>query len=333
VVVWRWPLVAISTVAAADGVFVVYARLPWPPTAVVTWLLALALSPLLLPRVQAIAVLVASEAAVLAAVFVPLSVNSRPWDAPITEALAALVVWGAGETVRARAEAATHRTQAAAQVRDLQEREALARGRAAIARELHDVVAHHVSLIAVRAASAPYQIPDLSPAAKGALGEIAEQARTALDELRTVLGVLRSPEGLASHAPQPRLTDLPELLERMRASGMTVVVETDGAPRALSDPVELCCYRVIQETLTNAARHAPGEAVQLTVSYRPSDVALAIVNRIGSGPAQNDPGRSGLGLIGMRERLIALGGTFTAERDTDRFRVEAAIPTAPARHE
>ena len=122
------------------------------------------------------------------------------------------------------------------------------------------MVAHHVSLIAVRAASAPYQIPDLSPAAKVALGEIAEQARTALDELRTVLGVLRSPEGLASHAPQPRLTDLPELLERMRASGMTVVVETDGAPRALSDPVELCCYRVIQETLTNAARHAPGEA-------------------------------------------------------------------------
>jgi signal transduction histidine kinase len=263
-------------------------------------------------------------------VFVPVSVNPRPWDAPITEALAVLLVWGAGEMLRSRRESEAHRVRVAVELRGLQEREAVARGRAEIARELHDVVAHHVSLIAVRAATAPYQLQDLSPAAGEVLTEIAAQARTALDELRTVLGVLRSPDGAILQAPQPKLVDLPELLERMRASGMSVTFDTEGTPDALTDPVELCCYRVIQEALTNAARHAPGAPVELTVSYRPGRVALAIFNRVGNAPASDSPAVSGFGLIGMRERVIALGGTLSAGRDAMGFRIDVGIPTPRA---
>jgi signal transduction histidine kinase len=322
----RWPVVVLPVVVAAAAVFVVDARLSWPPTAVVAWLLALALCPLLLRRPQALALLAGSEAAVLAAVFVPVSVNPRPWDAPITEALAVLLVWGAGETFRARQEAEADRVRVAVELRGLQEREAVARGRAEIARELHDVVAHHVSLIAVRAATAPYQLQDLSPAASDVLTEIAGQARTALDELRTVLGVLRSPDGAILQAPQPKLADLPELLQRMRANGMTVAVETDGTPAAMTAPVELCCYRVIQEALTNAARHAPGAPVELTVSYRPGRVALTITNRVGVASAPDGPVVPGFGLIGMRERVIGLGGTVSAGRDDMGFRIDVCIP-------
>jgi len=317
----------LALVAGANAVFVVYGRLSWPPTAVIAWLLALAVCPLTLRRRPALALLVGSQAAVLAAVLVPASVNPRPWDAPITEALAVLLVWGAGETVRSRRESQAHRVAVAVELRASHEREAVARGRAEIARELHDVVAHDVSLIAVRAATAPYQLEDLSPATREVLTEIAAQARTALDELRAVLGVLRSPDGATLHVPQPRLADLPDLLDRMRANGMSVAVRTDGAPVSLSDSVELCCYRVIQEALTNAARHAPGAPVALSVGYRPATITVTITNPIGKDPASNSPPVSGFGLIGMRERVVALGGTMSAGRDTMGFRVEVGIPT------
>jgi signal transduction histidine kinase len=283
----------------------------------------------MLRRPLALALLVGSEVAVLAAAVVPAAVNPRPWDAPITEALAVLLVWGAGETVRSRRQSQAHRVAAALELRAAREREAVARSRAEIARELHDVVAHHVSLIAVRAATAPYQLKDLSPAASQMLTDIAGQARTALDELRTVLGVLRSPDGGTVHLPQPTLADLPELLEQMRANGMSVAVQTEGMPAPVIDVVELCCFRVIQEALTNAARHAPGAPVQLTVGYRPGTVTARIVNTVGDDAASRSPGVSGFGLIGMRERVVALGGTIEAGREAKVFRVEVAIPTAP----
>jgi hypothetical protein len=122
-VVRRWPVVVLPVVAAADAVFVVYARLSWPPTAVVAWLLALALCPLMLRRAHALALLIGSEAAVLAAVFVPVSVNPRPWDAPITEALAVLLVWGAGEMLRSRQESEAHRVRVAVELRGLQDQQ------------------------------------------------------------------------------------------------------------------------------------------------------------------------------------------------------------------
>jgi signal transduction histidine kinase len=184
-------------------------------------------------------------------------------------------------------------------------------------------VAHHVSLIAVRAATAPYQLPDLSPAARAALDEIAEQARTALAELRTVLGVLRNPDGSAPHAPQPGLADLPQLVDRMRAGGTGVTLTIGGAARPVGDAVGLCCYRVVQEALTNAARHAPGQPVEIAVEYATDSVVVAARNSADVRPAAEG---TGLGLLGMRERVAALGGTLQIRQDPGTFSLRAVIP-------
>ena len=326
-VVHRWPLAALVVVLAADATFVIVARLPWPPTAVVAWLLALAACPLLLRRPPAVLVLVATEAAVFAAVFVPSSLNPRPWDASITEALAVLLAWGGAETLRSRWESERRRLLADEQMRGLSERAAIARGRTEIARELHDVVAHHVSLIAVRAATASYQLSEVPEATAAVFTEIATEARAALDDLRAVLGVLRASDGQIPQAPQPGLADLPGLLQRLRATGMIVTFSEHGMRKPLGAAAELCCYRITQEALTNASRHAPGATVEVTIDYRDDEIALTITDRgqAVQGIAATTNG-DGYGLIGMYERVSALGGQVAAARQENGFLVEARIP-------
>ena len=303
----RAPMVGVALVAAANAVFVIDSRLPWPPTAVMVWLVALAACPLVMSRRLGVLIVAGSEAAALIGVCVPNSVNGRPWDAPITEALAVALAWGIGETLRSRRASELQRAASNARLRELQDSDALARGRAGIARELHDVVAHHVSLIAVRAATAPYQLGDVSPDTRAAFEEIAAQARTALDELRTVLGVLRTPDGAALQAPQPGLADLGELVERMRSSGMHITLRAHGTPASLTTGIELCCFRLVQEAVTNAARHAPGAPVLIDLDYG-TDITLRIRNPAPQAPHQHDDAPSGFGLTGMRERVTALGG-------------------------
>jgi signal transduction histidine kinase len=324
-VVRRWPMLSLSIVLAANLFFVVFARLSWPLTGVVCWLVAMALCPLLLSRRQALTWLAISEAAiVLAATFVPSSVNATPWDAWLTEFSAVLLAWGIGENLRSRRASAARQQANAAQLRGLRERNAAQQGRAALARDLHDVVAHHVSLIAVQAATVPYQLPDLSPAARQAFEEIAAQARTALDELRAVLGILRTPEAVSSQAPQPNLADVPVLIERMRSSGMQVMLESSGSPRGVPESVALCCYRVAQEALTNAARHAPGASVQVRFEFAENQLALLVCNDLAPNAASDS---NGFGLIGMRERVTALNGTLQAGVQNGQFRVSMQLPT------
>ncbi|HEY5199616.1 MAG TPA: histidine kinase [Acidothermaceae bacterium] len=329
----RWaPFATLGLAVAANGAFVVWSRLPWPPVSVIAWLVALAACPLMLSRPRSLVLLGISEIAVVVGASMPASLNGRPWDAPVTEALAAVLAWGAADTFRARREADLVRAGVAAEVRDMQEREALTRGRAAFARELHDVVAHQVSLIAVRAAMAPYQVEELSPAARDAFSEIAAQAREALEEMRTVLGVLRSTDGAVLHAPQPGLADLAALVARSRASGMSIDLQIDGSPVSTSESVQLCCYRLVQEGLTNAARHAPGAAVHVQLTYG-SDLDVMITNAVDTRPGTTESaGLNGFGLIGMCERVTAVGGDLTASRQGTGFRVRARLPIAPAGH-
>lgn len=322
----RWPLCALGTVVTANAIYVTAARLSWPATAVVGWLLAMTVCPQLLRRSRAVALLVVSELAVAVAVFVPASLNATPWDASMAEASAVLLAWGAGEYLRSRRETGAHRAEVAAQLRGLRERDALARSRAGVARDLHDVVAHHVSLIAVRAATAPYQVVDLSPAAREAFGEIAAQARTALDELRAVLGVLRTGEGAPPQSPQPMLADLPGLLDRMRSNGMQISTRTTGTPRPLPESAELCCYRVVQEALTNVARHAAGARIIVELIYGCDDIAVLVRDSGGTDGPPRAAGDAGFGLVGMTERVTALGGEVQAGPDGPGFRVAARIP-------
>ena len=195
-VIRRYPLASISLVLTANAAFVVLGRLSWSVAAVAGWLLTLAACPVVWPRRRAVVAVALTEVAVLLGV-AGLNGNVTPWDATAAEALAVLAAWGAGEMARARRQTAAERAAVAEQVRDLRERDLLARERAGMARELHDVVAHHVSMIAVRAATAQYSVPDLSGSGRAAFDEIADEARTALTELRVVLGVLRSPDGAA----------------------------------------------------------------------------------------------------------------------------------------
>lgn len=196
--------------------------------------------------------------------------------------------------------------------------------RAQVARDLHDVVAHHVSLVAVRAESAPYQHPALGDEARAVLAEIAEDARQALGELRQVLVVLQRAEGSgndqASRAPQPEADDVDELVLSARAAGQSVEVE--GTWGTVPPAQGYVLYRAVQEGLTNARRHAPRSAVTLTRTQVGSRIGFTMTNAArGAGPVE--PGR---GTIGMRERVESLGGTMTASVVDVRFELAVALP-------
>jgi signal transduction histidine kinase len=332
----RFPAAAIAVILAASAAFVIFGRMSWSIAAVAGWLIALAACPVMLRRGQAVAAVAATEAAVLLGALAAarnVTGSTTPWDASAAEALAVIAAWGAGELVRARRQAALDQAAAAAQLRALSERDVAARERASIARELHDVVAHHVSMIAVRAATAPYAIADLPGPGRAAFGEIADEARTALTELRVVLGVLRAPGGGSETAPQPRLADLDGLLDRMSRAGTDAGMTVTGPPRPLPASVELCGYRIVQEALTNAGRHAPGARVRVQLGYQPAALSVRVSNDAPSlpprGPGER-PGSAGYGLTGLRERVEMLHGEFRAGPDSrGGFEVAAVLPAGP----
>ncbi|HEX2774527.1 MAG TPA: sensor histidine kinase [Micromonosporaceae bacterium] len=204
-------------------------------------------------------------------------------------------------------------------------RRAVLEERTRIARELHDVVAHHMSLIAVRAETAPYRVAELPEPAQAELAAIARAARGALTDMRRLLGVLRSEEQGRQLAPQPGLADLAELVEESRRAGMSVTLRTAALPADVPDAVEVAAYRIVQEALANAARHAPGKEVWVTVASDQTALEVRVDNGITGDPAR-PAGPPGHGLIGMRERARLLGGSFDAGTDADRFAVTARLP-------
>ena len=203
-------------------------------------------------------------------------------------------------------------------------RRAVLEERTRIARELHDVVAHHMSLIAVRAETAPYRLSDLSESARAEFGSLSDVAREALTEMRRLLGVLRNDEP-AGLAPQPQLSDLPALVETARQAGVTVEL---SAPLAVEVPsgVALCAYRIVQESLTNASQHAPGAAVTVSVDHEAGAVLLRVANGPGGlGGLSPSELRPGHGLTGMRERVALLGGSLSAGPAPDGGYVVSAV--------
>ncbi|MFF0625076.1 sensor histidine kinase [Streptomyces sp. NPDC004296] len=212
-------------------------------------------------------------------------------------------------------------------------RRTLLEERALIARELHDVVAHHMSVIAIQAEAAPYRVADTPPELAKSFATIRENAVAALTELRRILGVVRSedPEAFAERdpeAPQPTLASLDALMESVRGAGLTVESVITGSVRPLPQGVELSAYRIVQEALSNALRHSPGADAQVEISYVLGGIGLRIVNGPPSRLAKPSPG-AGHGLLGMRERVQMLGGEMTADRTADGgFEVAAFLPVA-----
>ncbi|TDC03007.1 sensor histidine kinase [Actinomadura bangladeshensis] len=203
-----------------------------------------------------------------------------------------------------------------------------ARGeRARIARELHDVVAHHISMISVQAETARLAVPGMPAEGAERLLAIGDTARTALTEMRRLLGVLREDAGAEpARRPQPGLQQLLDLVDESRgsgAAGVRLIVRGDVA--ALDPGLELAAYRIAQEALTNARRHAAGAAVDVELDYAP-DVLRVTVRDNGPGPGPG-PGAAGHGLLGMRERAAAVGGDLRAgPGPVGGFLVEATLP-------
>jgi signal transduction histidine kinase len=248
---------------------------------------------------------------------------------PATEAfLTAAVPILAGVVVRTR-RGSTERL--AVQERRHEGERALLEERQRIARELHDVVAHHMSVIAIQAEAGPYKVQDPPQELVESFADIRASALSGLKELRRVLGVLRS--DTPDTTPQPGLDDLDGLLDSARSAGVTVTAGVNGTARLLPPGVDLSAYRIIQEALSNAMRHAPGAAVQVKLYY--GDAALVVEVRNDHcppgtpAPGEQDgmPGEGGHGIIGMRERATMLGGHLQAgPTEKGEFLVTAALP-------
>ncbi|HMJ78659.1 MAG TPA: sensor histidine kinase, partial [Iamia sp.] len=199
--------------------------------------------------------------------------------------------------------------------------------RLAIARELHDVVAHSMSLISLQAGVALHLDAEMAPATRDALQTIKTASKEALVELRSVLGVLRQVDEGAPLAPTRGLAGLDDLVERARAAGVTVTLALDADPAGLPRPVDLAAYRIVQEALTNVARHAEPPVAAVRIAVEGDDLVVSVSDE-GSGRRRADALPSGgNGIPGMRERAASVGGTLTAGPAFGRgFAVVARLP-------
>jgi signal transduction histidine kinase len=235
-----------------------------------------------------------------------------------------------GDARRQRSQAIAERDATRRAMTDTLRHQAATQERARIARELHDVVAHHVSMVAVQAETARLTTPDMPPEGRERLAAIGDTARDALVEMRRLLGVLRADvPGEAERAPQPGLDGLEALVDDARAAGATVRLTVRGDVVVLSPGVDLTAYRIVQEALTNARRHAPGAAVDVEVAYRDGAVRVRITD---DGPGPADGGDGGHGLLGMHERVAMVGGRLRVgpADGTRGFAVEAELPAGEA---
>jgi signal transduction histidine kinase len=326
----RWP---VWSIAAFAGSGLALRLAPAPPAAPWPWAVT---------AIIAFALLVGIVATVhgwrlgTAAYAVPAVAVSAPAffdDAPQT--LASTIValsLGAGglavgsllhERIRVAGQLAREREVSATE----HERRLVAEERQRIARELHDVVAHGLSLIQVQATSARYRLPGLPEAAAAEFDDIARSARTSLGEMRHLLGALRG-EDAAELAPQPTLDDIPALVAETERAGAELRLQL-----SVADPVSrstgIAAYRIVQEAISNAVRHAPGAAIDVAVSGHDGAVLIEVANARADGEAASRSG-DGHGLVGMRERAALLGGSLHAgPTAAGGFRVAAALPITP----
>jgi len=237
-----------------------------------------------------------------------------------------LAVATAAEAYRFRAE----RVAATRANRQIDQRRRQSEERLRVARELHDVIGHNISLINVQASMGLDLVDSQPEQARAALSAIKTASKEALEELRTMLTTLRQDGDTAPRSPAPGLDRLPELIELTRAAGLSVEVEVSGKPPQLPAAVHLAAYRIIQESLTNAARHAGRTRVTVRVTYEDTNMHVEIDDD-GMAPAGGSSAiGSGSGITGMRERAAALGGDLSAGfRHGGGFRVSARLPVGP----
>ena len=311
------PQAAFAVSAAAGAV---YLALDWP-------MVGLGLAALIMtyslaayvPRRHSLLGLAAVETVVTASAFI--GTGDPQVDTLVGNLVIVAAAWVLGDGTRRRREDAVSEQQRLA-------RAAVAEERLRIARELHDVVAHSMSVIAVQAGTGRLVIDDEPDHARRALASIEETSKEALSEMRRLLGVLRTdtPDA-AALAPVPTLDDLDRLVAHAVEGGTPVDVQVDGDRRTAPAGIELAAYRVLQEALTNVRRHAPGAPARVHVSFGPDELVVEVENPLTDRDLGPQGQRGGHGLMGMRERVSVYGGAFDAGPGADgTFRVSARLP-------
>jgi signal transduction histidine kinase len=254
--------------------------------------------------------------------------ETSAWFGAIIAVLITVGIWALGAYVQTQRRYRRELQERAASAE--REREQLARiavheERASIARELHDIVAHSVSVMLVGVRGARDVLRTSPDAADDTLARVERSGEQSLAELRRILALLREPEQRAESRPQPSLAELDELVASYRAAGLPVRLEVIGEPTPLAGGVELSVYRIVQEALTNALKHADPTDVTVTVAFRDVRLELEVVDD--GTPANPDAATTGQGLVGMRERVALLGGELqTGWREGGGFRVAARLP-------
>ncbi|HEX6951963.1 MAG TPA: sensor histidine kinase [Gaiellaceae bacterium] len=239
--------------------------------------------------------------------------------------------WLVGFAVReraAQAEAAEARAARAEQERETAARIAVAEERARIARELHDIVAHAVSVMVLQVGAVRHRLPDDLSDDRDALREVERTGRDALGEMRRLLGAMRRDGDGVELTPQPGLGNLEPLLDEFRRAGLTVDLQVEGSPVSLAQAIDLSAYRIVQEGLTNALKHADATHADVVVRYRPDELQIDVRDD-GRGPSTSDG--LGHGLVGIRERVNLYGGRMSAGAANGRgFLLSTSLPFAGA---
>jgi signal transduction histidine kinase len=319
----RWPMPALGVALVAAVAVTAIAGQPTallPATVILLFNVAFRTD-----RATSIRVGIAGVAAMLTAALILASNGFLGPELLAGVAWPALAV-AAGDAVRSRREAidaAEERAARAEATREEEARRRVAEERLHIARELHDVVAHHIAVINVQAGVAAHLLHTSPDGAETALATVRSSAHDVLDELAGILGVLRAgDDDSASTHPTPTVEDLPALVDSFAQAGLDVTFETTGEAHPASDVVAIAVYRTVQEALTNAHKHGAG-AARVRLENRPDELELTVTNAVGAAVAAT----SGYGLAGMRERVQAAGGSLdTGARPDGTFVVHACFP-------
>lgn len=328
----RWPLSVATVVIVLDTVRIAVAAHAHPAGGILPAATMLALYAVSERRPAAVvwSAAVISAAGQLTVAVLSLRNDLGPDFLYLNWSLLAAVIGRLTRERRERIAAAEQRAEEAERSKEAEARRQVTAERIRIARDLHDMLAHHITVVNAQASVAQYLLKSDPDTAEQALAGIAANTRAALDELRATLGLLRSDTDEAQdgddRAPSPGAGQLPALVAGFNAAGAKVSVHSSGTARPLGAPGELALYRITQEALTNASKHAPGAAAQLDIDWADDVVTLTITNT----PSAHRPVRgTGHGLIGMRERAASASGTLVAgPTATGGYQVVATLPVS-----
>ncbi|TDD59969.1 two-component sensor histidine kinase [Kribbella antibiotica] len=321
----RWPRHTLVAVAVAESVLLATTGTTQPALFVATVLVTLTMATHTERRA---AILLAAPVAIGLYFVIAFSTTGSAWSPPSVGLLAWMgMATAAGDAIssrRAYVLAVEERARRAEQTREEEAARRVVQERVRIARELHDVVAHHIAVINVQAGAASHVLHRNPQQADQALGHIRAACETVLTELASIVGVLRaSDESDSAAEPVRGLARLTDMLDALAAAGLTVERTQVGEARELPAVADLAAYRILQEALTNAHKYGTGTA-RVTITYSPDTIALDVVNPV---TTESVPPRSGYGILGMKERATSAGGTIDVQRRPDgRFTVHAELP-------